>query len=278
MWVRSRFCSHMGKVCGLVALTGLGCASVPTTPGGPLQRAGTVQIGGAEIIDASRIAVTTTSSMTGMTSSEEAWRLDAGTMAPPFPSRLGGRIAMTDWLDGEADWGWSGVGGELRAGVPEVGQRLPFALSVGARSAILAPIVLDDRIREQREVRLRLEMYPLLAQRWEGPGDPFRFHAIVALGVSRGRHFHAFNLETKDELNLLRDEDRVEAVLGGELRVRRASFSLVAMPYYVTDASAPTALSCGIAHCAGVTDRTLGSFSQSYGVSVVVSLGYAVRQ
>jgi hypothetical protein len=50
------------------------------------------------------------------------------------------------------------------------------------------------------------------------------------------------------------------------------------MPYYITSASAPTVVSCGFGHCYEVTQQRLGSFAQSFGLTVVLTFGIALNR
>src|SRR6266404_2867190 len=88
-------------VLGALGFIGASCASVPGTPGGPLQRAGVIQISETQqLYDVSRVQVATTAG------SEKGFHGDAGTTLV-LPARLGGRVAFADWIDVAADWGVS---------------------------------------------------------------------------------------------------------------------------------------------------------------------------
>ena len=90
----------------------IACASVPSTPGGPLQHAGVVQVSETQIYDVSRIQITTDQG------GKQGFQTDIGGFAL-LTVRLGGRVAITDWFDGAGDWGSADSGAEIRAGLPE---------------------------------------------------------------------------------------------------------------------------------------------------------------
>jgi hypothetical protein len=237
---------------------------VPSAPGGPLQRAGVVQLSETQVYDVSRIQIATDQG------SKQGFARDAGGYAM-LPIRLGGRGALTDWFDVAGDWGVNDSGAELRAGLPEGARPLPLAFLLGGRIDALAPAPGHRLTGQQRELRVRLEAYPAL--RSPSAALPTRMHGILALGASHGRHYHSFDV--KYQASLLRDEDRVEGALGVDLRRGHFVGSLVAMPYYVARASSPTSLECDFGDC--ITARVLG-YQQSFGMAIVLSLGFAFHQ
>ena len=254
-------------VLGVFGLIATACASVPGTPGGPLQRAGAVQLSETQqLYDLSRIQLATT------VGSEQGFHADAGTTWV-FPARLGGRVAITDWLDTAADWGVSDMGGELRVGVPEGAHPFPFAVLIGARTDRLAVFPAGD-YRGQHAIRARLEAYPALSS--PSATSLARFHGVLALGASHGRYFHAFVVGDYDP-SLTRDEDRVEGALGAELRRGRFVGSLIALPYFVARSSAPTAVDCRFPECRLVRQEDLLGYQQDFGVTITLNLGIALN-
>jgi hypothetical protein len=240
----------------LSLLTMVGCASVESAPGGPLQRAGTVQALAAQSVD---VAV-------GSLTSTDAGRESGAYMHLLMPpGKIGGRLALADWLEAEGDWGWSGIGGELRAGLPE-GGRMPFALSLGARSGALMPLPLEDSIRGQHQLRARLELYPRLATT-AGP-SPRRVHGILSAGVSRGVFDELLSYE------ILRDETRIEGAAGVEFRARDGFASVVVMPYVVAQGSNPRAVPCGIGHCTSdIPQSSLIAAGTDFGAILSLTFG-----
>jgi hypothetical protein len=236
-----------------------------------------VQASEAHIVDVV-VGGTTTSSL-----HEDSVHLDTGSSLL-VPARLGARVSLTDWLDMEADWGWSGVGGELRAGAPE-GVAVPFALSVGARSGALRPLALDDEsmVREQHELRARFELFPKLAF---PPGDELRrVHGVLAVGASQGVHYHWLPLPDRGgdapdvpHQSFLRKELRIEGAVGAELRARIAVVSVVAMPYAVVRSELPGVPSCGVPSCDQMRAENAAALRQNYGVSLTLSLGLALNR
>ena len=202
--------------------------------------------------------------------SKQGFARDAGGYAM-LPIRLGGRVAAADWFDIAGDWGLNDSGAELRAGLPEGSRPLPFAFLLGARTDSLAPAAGHRITGQQHEFRARLEAYPLL--RSPTAASPMRIHLVLALGASHGRHYHSFDV--RYQASLLRDEDRIESALGVDLRRGHFVGSLVAMPYFVARASAPTSLECNFGDC--ITARVLG-YQQSFGMAIVLSLGFAFHQ
>lgn len=255
-------------VLGVLGLIATSCASVPGTPGGPLQRAGAVQLSETQqLYDLSRIQLATT------VGSEQGFHADAGTTWV-FPARLGGRVAITDWLDTAADWGVSDMGGELRVGVPEGAHPLPFAVLIGARTDRLAVFPAGDYTGQQHAIRARLEVYPPLPSPSATPLA--RFHAVLALGASHGRYFHAFVVGEYDP-SLIRDEDRVEGAIGAELRHGRFVGSLIALPYFAARSSAPMAVDCRFPECSLVRQESLLGYQQDFGVTITLNLGIALN-
>src|ERR1700690_2366203 len=98
----------------------MACASVPSTPGGPLQRAGVVQVAETQLYDVSRIQIATDQG------SSQGFHKDAGGLAM-LPIRLGGRVSVADWFDAAGDWGSADSGAEIRVGLPEGTRPLPLA-------------------------------------------------------------------------------------------------------------------------------------------------------
>jgi hypothetical protein len=274
-WGVTKYVRHLS----LVALVGAGaCALVPTVPGGPLQRAGTVQVSEAQVVDMV-VGGTTTSTLR-----EDRFHLDTGSSLI-FPARVGARVALADWLDAEADWGWSGGGGELRAGATE-GAAIPFALSLGGRSGALLPVALDDErdLRQQHELRARLELYPSFALT---PGPEGRHvNGVFAAGVSQGVHYHWLPLpdhggdapDLPPHESILRDELRIEGAVGVQWRARVAVVSLVAMPYAVARSQAASPVPCGDPRCDQLRQEAAGALRQNYGVSVTLGLGLAFNR
>lgn len=246
-----------------------GCASVPNAPGGPLQPAGTVQFAETQVYDFSHAQV----QAEGDRSADE-WLGDAGGALlggwVALPVRLGGRVAVADWLDASADWSFSTAGLEVRAGRGEGAGRVPFAVAVAGRTDKLANLPVGERIGNQHDLRLRFEAYPRL---WLSPVNPsIRAHGVLALGVSTGRRFHAYHVFAY-ESPLVRDEDRLEGAVGVEYRRRHFVGNLTVMPYYVLRASRFQAADCSFGDC--LTSRATG-YRQSFGVTIVLSLGVAL--
>ena len=240
------------------------CATVPSAPGGPLQQSGVIQFSETQIFDVSRINIETDKGQ------RQGFAADAGGCCM-VPFRLGGRVAATDWIDVAGDWGLNDSGTELRAGLAEGMYPLPLAFLIGARTDALAPAAGRRVTGHQNEIRLRFEAYPAL--RSPSATSPTRMHLVLALGGSHGRHYHAFNVV--DKASLEREEDRIEGALGIDLRRGRFVGQVIAMPYFVAHASAPTSLECEFGDC--ITARVL-EYQQAFGVSIVLSLGIALRQ
>lgn len=239
---------------------GLGCASVPGTPGGPLQRAGTWQLTGALGADLANSRVTTT------TASERRTHLDAGLLM----SRIGARFSPLDLVDFAIDYGTNGAGAEVRAGPPEHATAWPFAVVVAARTGALIPLTLQDEVRDQWESRARVEVYPAL--RPPGASNLTRLHGVLALGASRGRHFHN-TPHPGDGVSVLQYEERIEGAVGVEARTNGGFVSLIGLPYYVARSSGTTHVSCGIAHCYQVHPADFVSYEQTLGGTILLTVG-----
>ena len=192
---------------------------------------------------------------------------------------------MIDWLDLAADLGAYDAGVEVRVGLPEGSEPLPLALSWGYRTR--GPIEDGPSDRKRREWRLRLEAYPLLYAE-----DRTRLHGILTGGASFGVRYHEIQLPSSfddgdwgaDELgstnlSFLRDESRLEAALGVDLRVARrrpdgttrwgGAYSFVAMPYWVVRAGEPYDASCN--HC---WQWSPVGYAQNFGVFFFVTAGF----
>ena len=248
----------------VILLGTMACASVPSVPGGPLQRTGVVQLSETQIYDVSRIHLTTDQG------AKQGFERDVGGLAM-LPVRLGGRVAIADWFDAAGDWGSADSGGEIRAGLPEGTRLLPLAFLVGARTDALALRFGRGQTGQQHEVRVRFEAYPTLLS--PSAVSPTRVHGVLALGASHGRHYHAFDVNY--QASLLRDEDRMEGALGVELLRRLFVGSLLVMPYYVVRSSALASLECDFGDC--ITANVLG-YQQSLGMAIVLTLGFAFNQ
>jgi len=258
----------------VAGLSGLcGCIGAPGIPGGPLQGTG-VTFSGAYGYALAPARVTLQSTATGRRSSFRDAAGDA--MNIPFlPSRLGGRVGITDWFDAAADLSMLDSGLELRAGLPEGTEPFPVALALGVRRGSWG--VLERENRFSTEQRLRLEAYPRLAElRY------IRLNLISSLGVSTGRRYHPFYLPNRfqpyDDSSegfpgptldpqLLREETRLELSAGLELRQRRFFASIVLMPYLVTGAHQLTG-SCG--QCG---EWQVQSYESRVGASLFISAG-----
>jgi hypothetical protein len=231
-----------------------------------LQPAGTLQIAETQVYDYARAQVQSEGGREASGFLRDAGGALLGGWAA-LPVRLGGRLAVTDWLDASADWSFSTAGLELRAGRGEGPGRLPFALALAARTDKLANLPVGEEIGNQHDLRVRCEAYPRL---WSSPVNPaIRAHGIVALGVSTGRRFHAYHAFAY-ESPLVRDEDRLEGAVGVEYRRRHFVGSLSVMPYYVLRASRFAAADCSFGDC--LTSRVTG-YQQGVGVAIVLSLG-----
>lgn len=96
---------------------------------------------------------------------------------------------------------------------------------------------------------------------------------MVALGFSAGRRLHSFEL-TDLESPLVRDEDRIEAVLGVDYRHKYLVARLSLMPYYVVYASSFAPVECSFGDC--ITAYVQG-YQQTFGLSLVLSLALALH-
>jgi len=254
-----------------------GCIGAPGIPGGPLQGTG-VSFSGSYGYALSPARVTMQSTEDGRRSSFRDAAGDA--MNIPFlPSRLGGRVGLTDWFDAAADLSMLDSGLELRAGLPEGTRPFPLALAFGLRRGSWG--VLQRENRFSTEQRLRLEAYPRLAQlRY------VRLNLITSVGFSTGRRYHPFYLPARFEPpddssegypelsidpQILREETRLEASAGLELRQRSFFASVVLMPYVVTGAGR-AAGSCG--RCG---DWQFHSYDSSIGAALFISVGVSLN-
>jgi len=252
-----------------------GCIGAPGIPGGPLQGTG-VSFSGSYGYALSPARVTLRSTATGQSSSFHDSAGDALNF-PLLPSRLGGRVGITDWFDAAADLSWLDSGVELRAGLPESSKPFPFALAFGFRRGKWGALQRENQ--GSTEQRLRLEVYPRLAEL------PYvRVNLISSVGVSTGRRYHPFYLpdrfQGRDAASeaypvpafdpqVLRDETRFEATAGVELRQRNFFASFVLMPYVVTGTGQPTGT------CAECDHWALQSYQSNIGASLFVSFGVA---
>jgi hypothetical protein len=238
----------------------LGCASVPSTPGGPLQRAGTWQLGAGISKSFNRAHVSTSPGAEGRRTEDFAEVIRGGV-----------RFAPADVLDVAVDVGFPDAGAEIRAGLPESTRLFPFAVSLAARSAALAPLAEPREVRDQRNIRGRLEIYPKLGTWDAGAG---RAHAVLAVGASRGRQFH-LSRHAGENTALLQWEDRLEAALGLDLRGDQGFFSVVALPHYIARAWGTEHVpytNC-ILHCDELSREPFIEYRQGYSVTVLFTAG-----
>jgi len=262
-----------GALAGALILGLSGCIGAPGIPGGPLQGTG-VSFSGSYGYALSPARVTMQSTEDGRRSRFRDAAGDAMNI-PLLPSRLGGRVGLTDWFDAAADLSMLDSGVELRAGLPEGTQPFPLALAFGMRRGSWGALERENRF--STEQRLRLEAYPRLAQL-----AYVRLNLISSLGVSTGRRYHPLYLpgrfrvpddssEGYPELPLgpeiLREETRLEASAGFELRQRHFFASVVLMPYVVTHAGQATG-ACGL--CG---NWKFDSYDASVGASLFISVG-----
>jgi hypothetical protein len=238
---------------------------VPSTPGGPLQGAGTWQLTSGISKSFNRARVSTTPGSGGRRSEDFGEILRGGV-----------RYAPADVVDVAVDIGFPDAGVEVRAGLPEGTRSFPFAVSLAARSAAGAPIVATREIREQRNIRGRLEIYPKLGT-WSAGGGPA--HGVIAVGASRGRHFHV-SRHPSENTALLQWEDRLEAALGVEFRGAGGFFSVIALPHYVArswGAEHVPYTNC-ILHCGEPTRAPFIEYRQDYSVTVLFTAGVTLNR
>ncbi len=260
----------------VIAVGAPGCMIFPAGPGGPLQPQGTVQFSHHSGYAAApaRAALTSADGIPDTAVHDD--HADAQNVPYPFPPARGGaRVSPIDWWDVAVDAGWLDAGVETRVGVPEHVERLfPMALSFSARTGAAGLRNLGNR--GHWELRSRIELYPWLAKTRHG-----RARAILALGASTGERFHLVAVPDVDDegegypgfvdtLGLLRQELRVEAVGGVELRWRRMITSAIVTPYVIPSAREPKFTACN-----GCSWRLVG-YEQHYGAAVILSLGAAL--
>ena len=265
-----------GVALGALSMTALvGCIGAPGIPGGPLQGTG-VSVSGSYGYALAPSRVTLRSGGDGRRGLFTDSAGDAVNL-PVLPSRLAGRLGVTKWFDVAADTSFLDGGMEVRVGLPEGARPFPMALSFGARSGNWG--LLATHNRQSSEQRLRLEAYPQLAQL-----HYLRVNLISTLGLSVGRRYHPLNLplefQSMDQFDevpgptfdpqILRDETRLEASGGVELRQKYFFASVVLMPYVVTSAQR---VSIDCRRC----DRwQVDSFRQNFGAALYITLGTAL--
>lgn len=254
-----------------------GCIGAAGVPGGPLQ--GTAATLGLSYGAAISPASVTLRSIDGPRSSY--WDNAGDAQNVPFlPSRFGTRIGVGKWFDAAGDVSWLDSGLELRAGLPEGAEPMPFALSLGVRAGSMGLVQAGNR--GSHEERLRLELYPLLWRNAEGT----RVSLIATAGASRGRRYHPLSVparysnqvdiegpdpDSRVDLSVQRDEVRFEASAGVELRRGEFFLSGVLMPYLVTSAG-PASAYCRT--CAGFG---FDGMKQPFGAALFVSFGVTLR-
>ena len=203
----------------LAAPLATGCVMAPALPGGPLQ--GTSVQGEVDAGLSYASGVVTDQFADGTSKETRGPQRSGG----PSPGRLGGRAGVTDWLDGSVDYSWADWGFEVRAGQPEW-TRLPFAVSFAQRYGLEGFGAGHD---DHFERRVRGEIYPRL---WTT--DTKRTHLIASLGVSVGDRAQTVEA-TPDDFWMIREETRLDAALGLEMRNRKVMIAIVALPYLVLD-------------------------------------------
>ena len=131
--------------------------------------------------------------------------------------------------------------------------------------------VLNGANRRASEERLRLELYPYLAD-W----GTAHVHLITTAGLSSGRRYHpVLGTSSSDqegflpdfEAGVLRDEWRAEGSAGVELRAQRVFWSFVFLPYVVAHGGTAT----------GVCDQCLpfqvSRYQASFGAALLLTFG-----
>ncbi len=252
-----------------------GCIGAPGIPGGPLQGTGvSMSANYGYALGPAHVSMRSPSDgrRGGFTDSAG----DAVNL-PIVPSRLGGRLGITKWFDVAGDSSLLDGGLEARVGLPEGAEPFPMALSLGLRSGNWG--VLSTTNRQSSEQRVRLEAYPQLAKL-----HYLRVNLISTVGMSTGRRYHPLDLpaefQRRDDFDevpgpsfdpqILRDETRLEASGGIELRQKYFFASFVLMPYVVTGAKRATV------DCRQCDTWQVDGFRQDFGAALFVSLGTTI--
>lgn len=248
-----------------------GCVMAPSIPGGPLQGTG-ISGNVATGYEVARGTATLAASR-GRTARITDGEAD-GFNGLLVPTRLGGRVGIVDWVDVAGDAGWGDGGVEARVGLPEGSRPLPVALAMGYRSGAWG--LAHGTNQFLRETRARIEAYPRLLLK-----GSVRLHLVTALGVSVGNRYHVVTLPEPyanrpgvdsgpSLIEFTRDETRVEAAIGIELRRRALVASFVALPY-------ATVAGASIAHDAcGCWPWHLAAYEQGVGAAFFATIGFSL--
>lgn len=185
-----------------------------------------------------------------------------------IPQHLGTVIAPVDWFDFGANLGWLGGSVDARLGWPATrDRRIALNLAAGMESGAFGPF---QETKPRRARWVRLEAYPLLRQT---PSSQVRL--MVALGLNTGRFFHSLTDPrpsswedglAPDNIQLLRDETRIETAFGVHLMVEPAAALLLGIEPYVVVRSANV----------GGCDRCdpIASYRQAWGTTLVARGSY----
>ena len=259
----------LSAACAISALGAGGCAMTAPAPGGRLRSGAFTQFQPTWAVayspsDASvaRQGMGTTK-LTGngdvLTGDK-----DLALIGAPIPISLGLRQTLGRHVDVGAHLGWAASGMEVRMGPADDDQRVPWVLSLGARTGKISSVPVDGTY----DARIRFEAYPgaTAAERgairlslWGGLAGGVFSRVFLVPDVEPSGDV----ILSRPTVDILRPELRVETGIGIYGRSRYVGYLVAVAPWFLVANGA-----------ASSTDRnyTVQALSSSSGVALTFSL------
>jgi hypothetical protein len=255
-----------------LVLLGAGCASFASPgPVGPMRPGNATQLSAAWTYAYGPATATvngTTVTGNGQTQTGEPIPI-------VVPATVGFRQSIGGNAEISADVGVVDSGIRLRVGLPSTSS-VPFDVALEGRSGWIA---LPPNASYHGSVAV--ELYPDIT-----PPNSFPHrHLILSAGLASGVFEHALTLPFQfspdavlsgPTMTLLRPEVRLETAVGVYLGggERSDGTSIVVAPWFLLRSGAPTSATCPICESPLGANLTVSSYSQTWGVSLIVTPSY----
>jgi len=249
-----------------------GCALSGAAPGGPLRPGTTTQI--QPSLAFAYGPGTATVGGTRMTANAESY---GGTKSEllPVPMRLGLRQSLGSAIEVGGDVSWLDSGVELRAGTPGGTGAFPIAIAAGGRQGPF-PFGVGERTLSGHA---RFEIYPDVSGAHDGS-----VRLALSAGVGFGSFAHSLTLPDSYRSTggdvpsfdpfgaiVVRPETRLELGVGIHRLGPGGGVGATLLPWIVLASGAPTKTTCSGCLFAGGSNPSVTDYSQSWGVSLVIT-------
>ncbi len=255
-----------------VALLGAGCAAITSAgPVGPMRSGTATQLSASWAYAYGPATATVGGLYTVQGNAQQSF---FPTLPNPVPVTVGFRQALGDIVELSAEVGQMDSAMRLRVGVPD-GSKAPWDLAFEARTGEVSFVPVGSY-----QGSAAFEIYPDITP----PSTYPHTRGILSLGIATGVFEHqlgipsSFNIDndlSTPWMTVLRPEVRLQTALGVYLGGGKTDgTSIVVAPWILLSAGAPTGTCTGCG-TAGSTPFSLNSYSQTWGVALIITPSYS---